>query len=1123
MPHNAGTMIDMTHIDTDVWEVPADWWERAAVTRGVSPHPKIAPIGETAEYIGELTAHRDKIRVIIDNSAALGAPDLAAAATAALEDAATATPLGAAVLGCALQLATETWYHGEHAAADWWMGRYGPVFAAEAAVRLSGLRASTRWRPQERASSPAILHCRADDEFGYGSIVQNLWRVRALLADLSAESYDSVVARLGELRPLLGDPARRAMASVLLPTESDWVAADLACAVPMSEGRSPYALLAASVTSREQLDRLAATVGSQLAYGAGLTGLYTALTRLWPDGAAAVDHVLGAGNHDAATVRLLAGILAELPGDKALAALLARAERRHIPTALAAAVNRSPQRALRVLGPAAQQSGTARHILRALVLRYPDLAAELPAAAVLADSGTTRVATDAELPDLLRNPPWKRPQTTEKPVVTDLPAPRPLSVAWAPGERESWGEERVYYLGNRSKTWNDRIDAALADDSASSYLLPALLAAGPEEVVRPYLATARPKKLWGPESSLRRILAVFDSDGVDFVFSGVQTRPARLATALAPITGTAATALMARWLTTRRFRPLAVTWFDRHHTAAIPDLLAAALGKAGKERRIAESALRALAERGHRVEILSAADAISDRVGKAIRSTLDADPVLRLPAKIPRTPGWLTLELLPAVPLRDSGAALPLDSVHTACTMFMLCAPTGDYAGVPELAAVVDADALTEFAWAVFEQWRLADYPAKDGWVLHALGLVGNEETARRLGPYICRWPGSGATARAVTGLDVLTAIGGDVALMQLHGIADTVKYKGLREKAQERIEEVANGLGLSPEELADRLVPTFGLSAAGTLVLDYGPRGFLIGFDEQLRPTIWDVMRDPAGRWCAATVRAALPKPGPKDDPESAATVYRAFTTLRKEVKAAADQQIRRFERAMVEGRRWNSVDFQRLFVDHPLLWHLTRRLVWAAFDSEGTVTGSFRVAEDRTLAGAADEPITITEDTLIGIAHPLHLRTTAAAWGEVFADYEILQPFPQLQREIHTLAPEETTGPVLERYRGRVVPTGRLLGMRGKVWERDDPAYSGVTLSIIRALGDSRSVVLDIEPGIVAGSPLEYPEQRVVELRLARTGHEDRTGSHPVPSFAELDPITISEILRDMELLLG
>jgi Domain of unknown function (DUF4132) len=39
--------------------------------------------------------------------------------------------------------------------------------------------------------------------------------------------------------------------------------------------------------------------------------------------------------------------------------------------------------------------------------------------------------------------------------------------------------------------------------------------------------------------------------------------------------------------------------------------------------------------------------------------------------------------------------------------------------------------------------------------------------------------------------------------------------------------------------------------------------------------------------------------------------------------------------------------------------------------------------------VAGASDT-------ATVGIAHPLHLAAAVPAWSQLFADYQILQPFP-------------------------------------------------------------------------------------------------------------------------------
>ena len=72
-----------------------------------------------------------------------------------------------------------------------------------------------------------------------------------------------------------------------------------------------------------------------------------------------------------------------------------------------------------------------------------------------------------------------------------------------------------------------------------------------------------------------------------------------------------------------------------------------------------------------------------------------------------------------------------------------------------------------------------------------------------------------------------------DVALMMLNGIAQKVKFKGLQERAREKMDEIAAKRGMTAEQLADRLVPDLDLDDHGSKTLDFGPRSFRVGFDE--------------------------------------------------------------------------------------------------------------------------------------------------------------------------------------------------------------------------------------------------------------------------------------------------
>ncbi|HWI04048.1 MAG TPA: DUF4132 domain-containing protein, partial [Acidimicrobiales bacterium] len=484
-----------------------------------------------------------------------------------------------------------------------------------------------------------------------------------------------------------------------------------------------------------------------------------------------------------------------------------------------------------------------------------------------------------------------------------------------------------------------------------------------------------------------------------------------------------------------------------------------------------------------------------------------------LPARIPALPAWLEPADLPPVLLRDRRSALPASAVGHLCTMLAMSEPGDPYAGVEIVREAVDPLSAAELAWAIFERWQSAGCPAKDGWALDALGLLGDDETVRRLAPLIRAWPGEGAHKRAVTGLDVLSAIATDVALMHLHGIAEKTKFAGLRTAAQAKMDEAADRLSLSAEQLADRLVPDFGLDAGGSMVLDYGGRRFRVGFDEQLKPVVAD---EDGSR------RKLLPKPSSKDDPALAPLAYAQFAGLKKDVKTVATDQIRRLERAMVNGRRWTAGEQRALFIDHPLLRHLARRLVWETFDDSDRPTGSFRVAEDQTLAGPDDDELTLAGETVVGVAHPLHLGETVGAWSDVFADYEILQPFPQLGREVLALTEEERSARLLRRFAGATVYTGRILGMSHRGWQRGSPQDAGVSGVVYKPVREGRAVIVDLDPGIIAGGAMEWPEQTITGVWL-NDGPADWGKPEGNLSFGVLDDITASEMLRDLEGLLA
>ena len=477
------------------------------------------------------------------------------------------------------------------------------------------------------------------------------------------------------------------------------------------------------------------------------------------------------------------------------------------------------------------------------------------------------------------------------------------------------------------------------------------------------------------------------------------------------------------------------------------------------------------------------------------------------PSKTPKIGDWADVAQWPQILLRSKEYALPASTSRQVLAMLTLSKPGAAHPHIAVVKELCDPASLAEFGWAMFGAWQANGSPAKDNWALAGLGWLGDDETVRRLSPVIKAWPGQGGHTRAVVGLDVLATIGTDVALMHLHMISQRVPFKALKLRAQEKIAEVAAALGLTGEQLGDRLVPDFGLNADGSLVLDYGPRTFTVGFDEHLKPFVTD--QD-------GKRRKELPTPNSKDDADLADAARKQFASLKKDVRMVAADQVRRLEAAMVSQRSWAASEFTELLAGHPLVWHIVRRLVWTA-EATGTATG-FRVAEDRSLADVSDDAFVLPPDAQVRLAHPLNLADTLGSWSELFADYEILQPFPQLGRPVLAFTDEEREAGRLTRFEGHEVPVGKLLGLTKRGWERGTPMDAGVERWISRKVGPEAYLVIDLDPGIAVGMVAELGDQTLSTLWLNDQPQDFWRNRKITLRFADIDPVTASELLADL-----
>ena len=125
--------------------------------------------------------------------------------------------------------------------------------------------------------------------------------------------------------------------------------------------------------------------------------------------------------------------------------------------------------------------------------------------------------------------------------------------------------------------------------------------------------------------------------------------------------------------------------------------------------------------------------------------------------------------------------------------------------------------------------------------------------------------------------------------------------------------------------------------------------------------------------------------------------------------------------------------------------------------YDEGGTLVTTFRVAEDGSYADQEDEAFAVPSAKSVGIVHVIELDPqTAADWGDVLSDYEILQPFPQLGRPVYRLEAAERQAMKWVHQPKQAVPLGRMLGLVNRGWERGVPQDAGVVHDMLYPLPD-------------------------------------------------------------------
>ena len=490
---------------------------------------------------------------------------------------------------------------------------------------------------------------------------------------------------------------------------------------------------------------------------------------------------------------------------------------------------------------------------------------------------------------------------------------------------------------------------------------------------------------------------------------------------------------------------------------------------------------------------------------------------------------WLYDRPLPIV-FKTDGTAADTDTMK-ALMLFYACADKfRRSAAADEIAAELDQKQLQAFAAEVYGRWFERGAEAKSKWVLFFCAVHGGVPMINTLTEQIKHWCSGWFGMRASIAGDAVKAIamnGSAYALTLVDNMSRKHKSKSIRKSANLAMTEAADGLGITAEELGDRIVPDFGFDENLCRVFDYGSRRFSVYIRPSLELEIF----------CGEKQIKTMPKPAASDEPQ-AADAYEQFKEMKKLMKTTVTAQRKRLEYVLVCGRKWTVEGWKALFVTNAVMHCFAIGLIWGIYEG-GTLKTTFRYMEDGSFTTSDGDEFELPAEGDIGLVHPLELSDELKAeWTEQLEDFEIKQPFPQLSRRVIKPEESELSEKMITRFKGLTISSMTITGALEKSgWTRGTPGDGGVFDDFRREDVSSRRMTAESGMSVEGfGAMLNhsgmYAAVYSVEAEDIEVGELVFFRAGKVPTFAddssiltigEVSPRYFSEIMLQMTSILG
>lgn len=355
--------------------------------------------------------------------------------------------------------------------------------------------------------------------------------------------------------------------------------------------------------------------------------------------------------------------------------------------------------------------------------------------------------------------------------------------------------------------------------------------------------------------------------------------------------------------------------------------------------------------------------------------------------------------------------------------------------------------------------------------------------------------------------LECLAANPSPAAVQLVLAVSRRHKTPGVQKHAGDLVLQISENNNWTPQELSDRTVPTAGFDEDASMELEIGGKMFRALLDSACKI----VLENPDGK-----VIAALPSPSGEAEAEQASAARKLVANARKEIKQTVEMQTAQLYEAMCGARIWKTADFELFILRHPVLGRLVARLVFAGLDEAGSTQATFRVLDDRSLTGSADQLVDLAAFSGIRVAHAALLdQAGTAAWQAHLKDYEVAALFEQFGRPVLALTPGIVEDNSIIDRRGYMIETFKLRGIATKLGYQRGQAEDGGVFTHYQKRFQSAGITALVD-FTGAALPEENVAAAITGLRFSKLGNGSSWGKALPPSG--IAPVLLSEVWNDV-----